>query len=276
MRLLISKRAQRFVVWRDFCFSHCVNLSLYENASALRGLEQYQNVIANNIAASHVSGFKKVAVSFEAVEGGEIARSTHDRLRNEMPGSFPVMKNQVDFNEGEMKETSNPMDLALRGEGFFALLNQNGDSVYTRDGQFYVDSQGVMVNSMGHQFSDDSGANIQTIPGGGDLTIDKEGQVFQGGANIAKLGVFKFENPLLDLQKVGGGFVAKEVDVVPEVSDPSQFTVMQGYLESSNVSAIEEMIGLIEVSRAHEANQKMIQTFDQNIGKAIGTLGQTQ
>ena len=96
-----------------------MNLSLYENASALRGLEQYQNVIANNIAASHVAGFKKVAVSFEAVEGGEIARSTHDRLRNEMPGSFPVMKNQVDYNEGEMKETNNPMDLALRGDGFF-------------------------------------------------------------------------------------------------------------------------------------------------------------
>ena len=74
-----------------------MNLALFENASALRGLEQYQNVIANNIAASHVAGFKKVAVSFEAVEGGEIARSTHDRLRNEMPGSFPVMKNQVDY-----------------------------------------------------------------------------------------------------------------------------------------------------------------------------------
>ncbi|MBT5717153.1 MAG: flagellar hook basal-body protein, partial [Opitutae bacterium] len=170
-----------------------MNLSLYENASALRGLEQYQNVIANNIAASHVAGFKKVAVSFEAVEGGEIARSTHDRLRNEMPGSFPVMKNQVDYNEGEMKETNNPMDLALRGDGFFALLNQNGDSVYTRDGQFYVDSQGVMVNSMGHQFSDDGGASIQTIPGGGDLTIDKEGQVYQGDQNIGKVGVFSFE-----------------------------------------------------------------------------------
>ena len=80
----------------------------------------------------------------------------------------------------------------------------------------------------------------------------------------------------MDLQKVGGGFVAKDAETVPEVSDPSNFTVMQGYLESSNVSAIEEMIGLIEVSRAHEANQKMIQTFDQNLGKAIGTLGQTQ
>ena len=80
----------------------------------------------------------------------------------------------------------------------------------------------------------------------------------------------------MDLQKVGGGFVAKEVGVTPETANPEQFTIMQGYIESSNVSPIEEMIGLIEVSRAHEANQKMIQTFDQNIGKAIGTLGQTQ
>ena len=79
------------------------------------------------------------------------------------------------------------MDLALRGEGFFAFLNQKGDSVYTRDGQFYVDSQGRMVNSMGHQFSDDGGASIQTIPGGGDVTIDKEGQVFQGNQNIGKV-----------------------------------------------------------------------------------------
>jgi flagellar basal-body rod protein FlgG len=79
----------------------------------------------------------------------------------------------------------------------------------------------------------------------------------------------------MDLQKVGGGFVAKDAETVPALANPEEFTLMQGYLESSNVSAIEEMIGLIEVSRAHEANQKMIQTFDQNIGKAIGTLGQT-
>jgi len=86
---------------------------------------------------------------------------------------------------------------------------------------------------------------------------------------------FSFEDPLNDLQKVGGGFIAKEENVEPAQSDPENFTIMQGYIEQSNVSAIEEMISLIEVSRAHEANQKMIQTFDQNIGKAIGTLGQT-
>ena len=78
-----------------------------------------------------------------------------------------------------------------------------------------------------------------------------------------------------ELQKVGGGFVAKDPEIQPEIAQVESYTVMQGYLENSNVSAIEEMIGLIEVSRAHEANQKMIQTFDENIGKAIGTLGQT-
>ena len=142
---------------------------------------------------------------------------------------------------------------------------------YTRfaDGQFYTNAEGVMVNSMGHEFSDNGGNNIQTIPGGGPLTIDKEGQVFQNDQVVAQIGVFSFEDPLNDLQKVGGGFVAKEDDIQPVEADPENFTIMQGYIETSNVSAIEEMISLIEVSRAHEANQKMIQTFDQNIGKAI-------
>jgi flagellar basal body rod protein FlgG len=192
-----------------------------------------------------------------------------------MPGSFPVMKNQIDFVDGEMRETNNPQDLALRGDGFFALLNQNGDAVYSRDGQFYTSSEGIMVNSMGHEFSDVGGNNIQVVPDGGTLTIDKEGQVFQNDQVVGQIGVFSFEDPLNDLQKVGGGFIAKEENVEPAQSDPENFTIMQGYIEQSNVSAIEEMISLIEVSRAHEANQKMIQTFDQNIGKAIGTLGQT-
>lgn len=252
-----------------------MNLSLYENASALRGLEQYQNVIANNIAASHVAGYKKVAVSFEAVDGGEIARSTHGRLRNEMPGSFPVMKNQVDYHEGELKETSNPLDLAINGDGFFALINANGERVFTRDGQFYTNHEGVIVNSMGHEFSDEGGNSITLVPGQPDPLIDQEGQVFQGEELVGKLGVFVFEDPITELQKVGGGFISKDENIEPSLAEPQSFKVLQGFLEGSNVSAIEEMIGLIEVSRAHEANQKMIQAFDENIGKAIGALGQT-
>ena len=78
-----------------------------------------------------------------------------------------------------------------------------------------------MVNSMGHQFADVGGASIQTIPGGGDLTIDKEGQVFQNGQVVGQVGVFVFENPLLDLQKVGGGFVAKEAETSHNLPKPN-------------------------------------------------------
>ena len=72
-------------------------------------------------------------------------------------GSFPMLKNQAGSNEGEMRETNNPMDMALRGEAFLLLQNQNNESVYTRDGQFYLNAEGVMVNSMGHEFSDPAG-----------------------------------------------------------------------------------------------------------------------
>ena len=132
-----------------------------------------------------------------------------------------------------------------------------------------------MVNSMGHEFSDEGGNTIDLVPGGGDPSIDQEGQIFQGEQLVAKLGLFVFEEPVEHLQKVGGGFIAKDENLEPEVAEPQSFKVLQGFLESSNVSAIEEMIGLIEVSRAHEANQKMVQALDENTGKAIGTLGQT-
>jgi len=185
------------------------------------------------------------------------------------------MKNQVDYNAGELRETSNPLDLAISGEGFFALINANGDKVYTRDGQFYSNSEGTLVNSMGHEFSDEGGNSITLTPGQPDPLIDEEGQIFQGEQLVGNLGVFVFEDPLTQLQKVGGGFISKDEGFEPENAQPENFKVLQGFLESSNVSAIEEMIGLIEVSRAHEANQKMIQSFDENIGKAIGALGQT-
>ena len=106
-------------------------------------------------------------------------RSTHGRLRNEMPGSFPVMKNQIDFNNGELKETNNPSDLAVQGDGFFALMNTSGERIFTRDGQFYINSAGRMVNSMGHEFSDEGGNTIDLVPGGGDPSIDQEGKFFR-------------------------------------------------------------------------------------------------
>ena len=168
-------------------------------------------------------------------------------------------------------------DAAIDPYDVTSLLNVDyyTEDVKTRNGQFYINSEGVMVNSMGHQFSDSAGGPITVEPDLGEVSIDKEGQVFQGEELIGEIGIFKFDDPLTQLERIGGGFITKDENFVPQQSEPGSFSVMQGFLEGSNVSSIEEMIGLIEVSRAHEANQKMIQTFDQNVGKAIGTLGQT-
>ena len=186
------------------------------------------------------------------------------------------MKNQVDYHEGELRETNNPMDWLCVVKVFRSSQRKRGFRLHQGRSVLLLMPMERWSIAWGTSLPDAGGCKYQTIPGGGDLTIDKEGQVFQNGQVVGQVGVFVFENPLLDLQKVGGGFVAKEAETEPQPAEAQQFTIMQGYLESSNVSAIEEMIGLIEVSRAHEANQKMIQTFDQNIGKAIGTLGQTQ
>ena len=85
------------------------------------------------------------------MEGGEIARSTHDKLKNEMPGSFPQETKSITMKE--LRETNNPMDLACVAK-VFRCLTKARDSVYTWDGQFYVNADGEMVNSMGHQFAD--------------------------------------------------------------------------------------------------------------------------
>ena len=128
---------------------------------------------------------------------------------------------------------------------------------------------------MGHEFSDEGGNTIDLIPGVGDPLIDQDGQVFQGEQLIAKLGVFVFDEPVSQLRKLEVVSSPKKKVLSQSQQKPQSFKVLQGFLENSNVSAIEEMIGLIEVSRAHEANQKMVQAFDENIGKAIGALGQT-
>ena len=122
---------------------------------------------------------------------------------------FSYAQNQSDLVEGELRETNNPLDMALRGDGFFALNNAKGESVYTRNGQFYINSEGVMVNSMGHQFSDPAGGSITVEPDLGEVSIDKEGQVFQGEELIGEIGIFKFDDPLSQLERIGGGFIPK-------------------------------------------------------------------
>ncbi len=249
-----------------------MNIGLYQGAAALSGLEQWQQSISNNIAASSVAGYKKTDISFEGLAAGEIANSANNNLLGSLEGEIPQPTGSVNFQQGQVVQTGNPMDVAIEGDGFFELETDDGRIIYSRNGQFHLNSDNTLSNSLGYAVQG-SGGSIQLIPGRGEMGIDKTGKILQGGIPVGQLSVIRFEAPQ-NLQRVSGGFTSGENPAGPDQMDEPH--VLQGFIESSNVSAIREMVNLVAVSRAYEAGQKIIQQFDQQMQSAVRILGETR
>ncbi|WP_448587363.1 flagellar hook-basal body protein [Thermocrinis sp.] len=160
--------------------------------------------------------------------------------------------------QGPLRQTSNPLDLAIEGDGFFALRS-GGEVLYTRKGNFRIDSEGYLVNELGMRVLDENGREIRVE---GDLSFASEGSVFSNGNFIGRLGVYTLANP----QKVGRDLFTGE----PQQAQ--NLRVMQGFLEDSNVNAIMEMARLIETHRAHETYANLIRALDQVQEKVSNNL----
>ncbi len=245
-----------------------MNISVYQNASALRSVEQWQDITAHNIATSSVAGFKKTDASFESIRVAKLPKETLSEFHPGISAQFPFINGKVTFRQGEIKQTNNPQDLTIEGEGFFEMETAEGDSIFTRDGQFMVNSEGVLVNSLGHVLQGENG-RIQVIPSLGQFTVNKGGEVYQGNTLTGRVLVQNFDDPQ-NLRRVNGGFMAAG----QEPAQVEETKILQGFLENSNVNPLREMVNMISLSRIHEANHKMIQQYDQLFGKAITTLGQ--
>ena len=246
-----------------------VNISVYQNASALRSVEQGQDITAHNIATSSVAGFKKTDAAFESIRAGYLPKETLTEFQRGMQAQFPYIDGQVTFKQGEIRQTSNPHDVTIEGPGFFEMETPEGDMLYSRDGQFHLNSDGVLVNSQGNVVQGENG-RIQLIPSLGEFTLNQGGEVYQGNNLTGRIRVMNFDD-LQGLKRVEGGFMAGG-QTPAQVEEPK---VLQGFLENSNVNPLREMVNLISLSRIHEANHKMIQQYDQLFGKAINMLGQT-
>ena len=246
-----------------------VNISVYQNASAIRSVEQGQDITAHNIATSSVAGYKKTDASYESIRVAKLPKETLTDFLRGTPAQFPYIDGKITFRQGEMRQTSNDHDLTIEGEGFFEMEPPEGDNMYTRDGQFHVNSEGVLVNSRGNVLQGENG-RIQLIPSLGKFTVNKEGGVFQGNTLTGRIRVMNFEDPQ-KLRRVEGGFMAGGQEP-QQIEEPK---LLQGFLENSNVNPLREMVNMISLSRIHEANNKMIQNYDQLFGKAISILGQT-
>ena len=233
--------------------------------------------LANNLANADTTGFKKEGLTsqtFETVLVDKIKDDSEgyryaERIGKANPG-VKIGESYVDWSEGSFQVTDIPMDFAIGGKGFFTVeftnKNQESATLYTRDGNFQLTTDGYLVTTDGdYVLGKDGNANkrikldpIQAV------TVDQEGYIFQDGKRVAQLAITDFDDYNY-LEHYGENYYYP-VDGATQRAATGK--VFQGYLETSNVSVVKEMVDMIAISRQYEANQKVIQTYDTSLGTA--------
>lgn len=238
---------------------------IYSSSSGMQPRLLKLDVVANNIANADTTGFKKNDIFVQILKNAGIAKTTE-------AGEFAGLdvKEFTDFSEGSFRPTSNPLDVAIQGDGFFVLETPEGPR-YTRNGNFKLDDSGDVVNSDGHYLVG-AGGHI-TIPNASaiqqsDISINKNGEIYIGKNQIAKIKIVKFQE-MQKLLKVGGTLFATDESPRDIKNNDSDTTLRQGYLEESNVQSLSEMIQLVELSRSFEADQRTMRYQDGTLEKAL-------
>jgi len=248
-----------------------VNVSLYQAASALNANSRWQEVISENMAAGSIPGFKKQDLSFAAVQAGMLQPATGSGRMNGQPVALPTATSHINFSQGEVKRTDGNTDLAIDGPAFFEVQLASGGTAYTRDGEFKINAQGELVTKQGYRVMGEGGAIQLDRNNSGAISVAPDGTISQGSEMRAKLNLVAFNDPNLLTPASGGLFLAKDPNLQPLGDNKS--TLRQGFLEGANTSPVLEMANLINVMRAYEANQRVLQMQDERMGRAISELG---
>jgi flagellar basal-body rod protein FlgG len=192
--------------------------------------------------------------------------------------SFPVEKqgvkavkgehslSPIDFSAGKLKNTGRPLDLAIEGSGFFAV--QTGDGTfYTRNGQFNRDEDGRLETTDGAQLLSDDGQTLSVKTSSPQILSD--GTILDGGEPIGRIGIVDFSDKS-QLQPVGGNLFKAS-----GAADSENIQLRQGMLEMSNVSSADEMVTIMAALRSAESGQKLVQAYDDVLGRALDVFGQS-
>ena len=245
---------------------------------AKTGLEAQQlnvDVISNNLANVSTNGFKRQRPIFEDL--------LYQQLRQ--PGAQTSQQTQVpsglqigtgvrptatvrNFSNGSLQQTSNPLDIAINGAGFFQILLPDGTTAYTRDGSFQTDRDGQLVTASGFPVQPaitlPANATSLTIGRDGIVSITQAGQT--NTVQVGQLQLATFLNPA-GLQSKGENLYAEtDASGAPNQVNPGvdgAGILSQGYVEASNVNVVEELVNMIATQRAYEINSKAVQTSDQ-------------
>jgi flagellar basal-body rod protein FlgG len=248
--------------------------SLSTAATGMEAQETRLNVTANNIANVSTAGFKKSRAEFQDLmyqtmraAGAPTSAATRAPTGLQVGAGARVIATQKMMSEGELRQTGNPLDVAIEGRGFFAISMPGGDTTYTRDGGFKLDAEGRMVTSDGYPLASDITipADVQTITVGADGTVSVTVQGEPAPVEVGRIELTMFANPA-GLESAGRNlFRETAASGTPTSAAPGEGgagTLSQGTLELSNVKVVEEMIDLIAGQRAYEVNSRVIKAAD--------------
>jgi len=243
-----------------------MNRGMYSAVSGNIASMQMMDVITNNLANVNTSGYKKDRMVFESI----LNEAKNPTLPAGSLTDGPILAEysvETDFSPGSVKQTGNPLDLSLDGEGFF-VVNTPGGKAYTRQGNFHMDSENRVVSSEGYELQG-TGGSI-TIKGG-KLEINSKGEVFVDGQQAGTINIVDFPKPY-KLQKLGSAlFVPSEENGAEQPAVGTR--INQGSIEGSNVQSLLEMVTLIANTRFYEQCVKTVQSYDQMAAKAANDLG---
>lgn len=253
---------------------------LYTAYTGMINEQHRMDTMTNNLANADTIGFKKegtTSQAFDTVLAYKIKdKSEAGGLPRRIGGmnmGVKIGENYVDYSEGGLKETGNTFDLALSSNGFFTIeyTNKAGDTstLYTRDGNFTMDSQGYLRTQDGDYVLNDRGRRIRLNPAL-DTSIDRAGNVYQDGSQVAALGITDFED--YDYLERFGENYFQAVEGAKE-TEPTETQIYSGFLEMANVSIVTEMVNMISIQRQYESNQKLITTYDETLDTAVNQLG---
>ena len=247
---------------------------LYTAASGMTAQQTNIDVISNNIANVNTTGFKQDRAEFQDLmyqslnfTAGATSADTSNPTGIDVGLGVRTSSIQKNYNQGSLKETGNPLDLAISGSGFFKVTTPNGETAYTRNGEFKLDSEGAIVNSSGYKLDPEIvvPAELTNLSIAQDGTISAMNSSTGDITTLGQITIANFVNPA-GLSPLGGNLaLATNVSGDPIEGTPGidgLGLVTQGMTESSNVQLVTEMVNLITAQRAYEANSKSITTTD--------------
>jgi flagellar basal-body rod protein FlgG len=250
--------------------------ALFSAGSGMSAQQTNVDNIAHNLANANTVGFKMRRAQFQdllyqtMVQPGAAAGA-----QTTVPSGLQIglgartFANEIIFTQGSFMQTSNPLDLVIEGRGFFQVRRPNGEIAYTRSGQFQMNRDGIMVTSEGDPLE----PQITIPPEAQGISIAQDGtvsfqQAGQAAAQIAgQIQLANFVNPA-GLNNIGRNlYLPTDASGEPVIGNPGGQegigSLMQGYIEQSNVSVVEEFINLIMSQRAYEANSKVVRAADE-------------